>query len=335
LLDGFRVKILDGNHLTATERRLSELRNSHAGPLPGQCLVVMDPALMLVIDAVPCEDAYKNERSLATDILKHVERNDVWIADRNFCTSGFMREIASREAFFVIRQHGALDGKELAGRQKKRGRVDTGAVFEQDINIDTQDNALWVRRITIRLEGTTRDGDNEIHILSNLPKSDADAMRIAELYRKRWRLEVLFSEITTTLCCEVKTLSHPKAALFIFCVALMAYNVLSVVKAALRAEHGDAKIEDEVSSYYIAAEVHRVYEGMMVVLSNDSWLPFGAMTHDEFANALRSVAKGVNLKRYTKSKKTKPKSSAARTRFIDRPHVSTARLLAESRRNRP
>jgi hypothetical protein len=173
LLDGYRVKILDGNHLTATERRLSELRNSHAGPLPGQCLVVMDPALMLVMDAVPCEDAYKNERSLATDILKHVERNDVWIADRNFCTSGFMREIASREAFFVIRQHGALDGKELAGRQKKRGRVDTGAVFEQDINIDTQDNALWVRRITIRLEGTTRDGDNEIHILSNLPKSDA------------------------------------------------------------------------------------------------------------------------------------------------------------------
>ena len=34
-LAGFRVRIIDGNHLAATERRLEVLRGSIAGPLPG------------------------------------------------------------------------------------------------------------------------------------------------------------------------------------------------------------------------------------------------------------------------------------------------------------
>jgi hypothetical protein len=33
---GYRVKILDGNHLASTEHRLKELRTTRSGPLPGQ-----------------------------------------------------------------------------------------------------------------------------------------------------------------------------------------------------------------------------------------------------------------------------------------------------------
>src|SRR3954464_8740922 len=39
-LPGYRVKILDGNHLEATEHRLPELRTTWAAPLPGKGLVV-------------------------------------------------------------------------------------------------------------------------------------------------------------------------------------------------------------------------------------------------------------------------------------------------------
>ncbi len=48
LLPGYRVKILDGNCLEASDHRLRELRKSAAGPLPGKSLVVMDPQLKLV-----------------------------------------------------------------------------------------------------------------------------------------------------------------------------------------------------------------------------------------------------------------------------------------------
>ena len=48
---------------------------------------------------------------------------------------------------------------------------------------------------------------------------------------QRWTLEQAFNELTTHLRCELNTLGYPKAALFAFCVALMAYSVLAVVNA--------------------------------------------------------------------------------------------------------
>jgi hypothetical protein len=42
LLPGFAVRILDGNHLAASEHRIKELREIAAGPLPGHTLAVLD-----------------------------------------------------------------------------------------------------------------------------------------------------------------------------------------------------------------------------------------------------------------------------------------------------
>lgn len=58
LVEGYRVKILDGNHLAATERRLKPLRSVNSAPLPGHALVILDPALQLAIDLFACEDGH-------------------------------------------------------------------------------------------------------------------------------------------------------------------------------------------------------------------------------------------------------------------------------------
>jgi hypothetical protein len=57
-LAGYRTKILDGNHLAATEHRIAELRTIAAGPLPGHALVVLEPDRMLATDVFPCEDGH-------------------------------------------------------------------------------------------------------------------------------------------------------------------------------------------------------------------------------------------------------------------------------------
>ncbi len=80
----YRLRILDGNHFAATERRLEVLRGSIAGPLPGHALVVLDPARMLVTHMIPCEDGHAQERSLTDEIIDIMEANDVVVADRNF-----------------------------------------------------------------------------------------------------------------------------------------------------------------------------------------------------------------------------------------------------------
>ena len=73
-----------------------------------------------------------------------------------------------------------------------------------------------------------------------VPQRAATAARVLELYRKGWTIETVFQEITAPRQCEIQTLGYPKAALFAFCLALVAYNAVALLKAALRAMHGEA-----------------------------------------------------------------------------------------------
>ena len=204
------------------------------GPLPGQALVVLDPELMLVIDAFLCEDGHAQERSLLGQVEEIVRPKDLWIDDRNFCTTGFLFGIARREGFFLVRQHAAtLHWVHLVGKRRDRGRMETGRVFEQTVRV-TNDagEVLFVRRVTVVLDKPTRDGDGEIHMLTNVPVKHASARVVADLYRRRWTIETAFAEMEKVLNGEINTLGYPKAALFSFCMALVAYNVLSTVKGA-------------------------------------------------------------------------------------------------------
>src|SRR5438105_1119388 len=45
---GYRTRILDGNHLSKTERRIKELRSTWAAAMPGKVLAVYEPATDLV-----------------------------------------------------------------------------------------------------------------------------------------------------------------------------------------------------------------------------------------------------------------------------------------------
>ena len=97
-MPGYRAKILDGNGLGATEHRLSVLLDTSAGALPGKSLVVLEPALGLATDIFPCEDGHAQERSLLPEVLETVAAGDLWIGDRNFCTTGFIFNIESKQA---------------------------------------------------------------------------------------------------------------------------------------------------------------------------------------------------------------------------------------------
>jgi hypothetical protein len=97
-LPGYRCRILDGNHLSATEHRIQELRTTWAAPLPGKALVVLDQERMLAEEVFLTEDGHAQERRLLDQILPCVRPRDLWIADRNFCTLQFLFGLARRRA---------------------------------------------------------------------------------------------------------------------------------------------------------------------------------------------------------------------------------------------
>lgn len=333
-LPGYAIRIADGNHLGATEHRLAVLRSQRAGALPGQSIAVLDPQQMLVTDVFPCEDGHAQERSILPAVLETVQANQVWIADRNFCTRSLLLDIAAREAYFIIREHQNLPWQALEPLQEV-GRSDTGKVFEQTVKItDDSGTSLTLRRIVVQLYQPTRHGDSEVAIFTNLPTTVVDAPTVTNFYLKRWSVEGMFQVITDVFACELDTLGYPRAALFVFCVAVVAFNILSTVKAALKAVHGAGKIEAGLSDFYVVEEVKGTFRGMMIALPAPFWKPFGEMPVEQFALTLKQWAAAVELKRFASSPRG-PKKSPIKDEYDSKhPHVSTARLLKQKENKR-
>lgn len=252
----------------------------------------------------------------------------MWIADRNFCTLKFLCGIHRRGAGFLIRQHKQVKGR-LVGPRRKVGRIETGIVYEQKIHLNDPhtDKPVEFRRITIKLDAPTRDGDMELHVLSNVPEEDAEALVLAELYRKRWTIETMFQEVTLTLQCEISTLGYPQAALFAFCLALLAYNAASVLKASLRDVHGEEVVRDQVSGYYLSLELRGPYEGMMIAIPEEHWAIVHALSIKQFAKLLRGLAGHVVLARYRKHPRGPKKPPPKKSNYQNGGHVSTYRIL--------
>ena len=322
---GYRVRILDGNALGATDRRVAETRTSWDAPLPGRALVVFDPRTELATDVVLTPDAHEAERSLLADVLRLARRRDLWVADRNFCTAAFLGGLDGAGAAFAIRQHGSLRGH-LSGRRRRVGRSETGVVYEQPLGVDVPGRVLAVRRLTVELDAPTRDGDTAIHVLTNVPASKADAVTLSEVYRKRWTIEGRFLEMSRTLDAEPRTLGYPSAALFAFGLGLVASNAVALLRAAVRATHG-GDAADGLSSYAVALDMHQLHRGMMVALPAEVWAVFRDLTPKELAAVLREVARGIDLRRYRKTTRGPKKPPPKKKTYTNGGHVSTYRLL--------
>ena len=218
------------------------------------------------------------------------------------------------------------DGWEAVGETRNVGRVETGTVFEQTIHAQYEGKIWTLRRVTLVLDQATKDGDTEIHMLTNLPEADANACKVAEWYRQRWTLEGVFQDLTVSLQCEINTLGYPKAALFGFSTALVAYNALAVAKAAMRSVHG-AAIEDTVSDHLLAEDVAAVYEGMNIAVPEEGWQEFQTMPARKLGQALQRMARGVDLIRFRKHKRGPKKPRPPRKSGTGSTHIATARLL--------
>ncbi len=340
-LPGMDVRIVDGNHLAGTDHRIMELRELGDAPLPGHTVAVLNPHFELIEDVIACEDGHASQRPLYVQLLDRVQSGQCWIGDRDYATLAFLFGIKQRNGYFIIRQHGSLKGQHI-GRRKRVGETDTGIVYEQKIQLtDEYGDQFTMRRITVALYTATRDGDTEIHLLTNLPKK-VRAPRIADAYRKRWTIETAFAKLTSDLRCELNTLGYPKAALFSFCVAVVMYNALSTVIAAMRATHPEVATSQSRTSgrqrtfsfYYLADEISGVSRGMAIAIPAEYWREaFDSLTTKQMAKQLLRLARRVDIKAFltnpygAKARKKKPKQTTRGG------HVSTYKIL-QTRNNK-
>jgi len=334
ILPGWRVRIVDGNHLPASEKRLAPLRGFRGAALPGHSLVVYDPDSDQVLDIVPCEDGHASERGLLPHALAAAGEGELWMGDRHFCTSPAIRCATGRGAAVLFREHGAHPNPTSTGARRKVGRVATGEVYEEAVELAAtkEEPALALRRVEIVLDTPTSDGDTAIRLLTTLPKS-VKATVVAQLYRKRWSIEGLFGRLEAALNSEIKTLGQPRAALLAFGTAVVAYNVLAVIQAAIAAAHDLAAAGLEVSTYYVADDVRTDYRGMLIAIPADRWDKFDAQSPAAFARTLIAIAANLDprtVRKHPRGPKAKVARGYAPRASVQR-YVSTAKVLRDGR----
>jgi IS4 transposase len=254
-LPGWQLRIVDGNHLPASEKRLQPLRGHRGAALPGHSLVVYDPDVGLVCDVVACEDAHESERVGVQPLVDGAQPGQLWIADRHFCTHAIVQGFSQAGASFIVREHARHPRLIRQGGWGDPSRIDTGRLREQAIEVQAIHDAAaqaelpaW-RRIEIELDTPTEAGETVIRLWTNLPAT-VDAATVAALYRKRWRIESMFQRLESVLHSEIKSLGHPRAALLGFTVAVLAYNVLSLLQRAVEQAHRQEQPNLEVSTYH-------------------------------------------------------------------------------------
>jgi IS4 transposase len=339
-LPGWQLRIVDGNHLPGSEKRLQPLREHRGAALPGHSLVVYDPDLGLVCDVVACEDAHESERVGVQPLVDGAQPGQLWIADRHFCTHAIVQGFSQAGASFIVREHARHPRLMQQGNWGERSRIDTGWLREQAIDVqavhDAQAARATWRRIEIELDSPTEAGETVIRLWTNLPAT-VDAASIAALYRKRWRIEGMFQRLESVLHSEIKSLGHPRAALLGFAVAVLAYNVLSLLQRAVEQAHRQEHPQLEVSTYHLAEHVKSGYEGMLIAVPAEHWTGAAGQTAQSVVQTLLRLARRILPKQVATSKRApkidKPKGYVDAS--IARSHVSTARVLKQARARRP
>lgn len=332
VIKGFHTFVLDGKTYNATEHRLLETRTDARAPLPGRAVALLDTRYQMFVDIECDANAHRCERKIAESLLeRQLEPGALYLADRNFSDGTLIEYFENYRSYFIIRQHKISPSwREIPGETRvAKGKDDQGqSVYEQRIEVQLADGS-WkaVRRITVKLSTPTRDGDREIHLLTNLP-SRVRAGKVSTAYRKRWTIENCFGHLSRALNAEIRTLAYPGAAGLCFSLALLLFNVISFVRWMLlkHGQYSDRYQIVDVSYYYIADEISRSQFAFDEAITRQQWKVFATMTLSQFARFLKQTAQQARLARYRKHirgpTKPKPKRSFNGTR-----HVATQKFI--------
>ena len=122
-------------------------------------------------------------------------------------------------------------------------------------------------------------------------------------------------------------------------MALLAYNVLTLLKTAIRIQHERdlKKAQMEISPYYIAVELRACYAGMVLAMAvaTDAWQRYQCLNDKQMAKALLKFAATIDPVRFRshpRKPKVKKKNGYA-SKLAVCSHVATARLLSKGKKS--
>lgn len=246
LWQGFCVKVIDGTGVSTPDTA----ENQRAYPQPGgqkpgcgfPCLKlvgVFSLATGALLDYAK-GNKRQHELGLLQRLLAHFQPGDLVLADRGFSTYALMALLGQRLVHSLFRLHHARPGDFRKG--KRLGQDDRLLVWPKPDNWQKPrfiPKRLWQRlpqtltvrmvRFTLAVPGYRTQSVTLITTL--LDPTLYPAAELAQLYARRWRIELWFRDIKTsmgmeTLRCQSPALIHKELEMF-----FIAYNLIRCLMA--------------------------------------------------------------------------------------------------------
>jgi IS4 transposase len=181
---------VDGSTLEALFRKLKALKDVPPGQLAGKICSVIDLVTHLPVETWFREHASDHDSNFLTQILAMVKDEVLFIFDRGFYDFIFFDDLIEQEAHFIT-------------------RLKSNAVFSIERTLLKTD---CVREHIIKLGGPSRQCQHLLRLIearygtqwyryvtSVLDADVLPAVHVADLYRRRWRIEEAFAVLKRLL----------------------------------------------------------------------------------------------------------------------------------------
>lgn len=147
------------------------------------------PGSEVLPDAIVCTSAPVSDRD--SDVLKHLvtAKKGTYIMDCGYVKYTRFAEWDTQGIFFVARLYA---NQTLQATDIRETRGEANILEDAKVNVPTSDQGTrQLRRVTYRYTGRKGEEKKAI-VLTN--RWDLQAHEVAELYRKRWRIETFFND---------------------------------------------------------------------------------------------------------------------------------------------
>jgi len=245
LWQGRVVKVVDGTGISMPDTPA----NQKAYPQPSsqqpgvgfpllRLVVVFSLAVGTVLDAAfaPHQGKGTGELSLFRSLREQLQRGDVLLADRYFCTYWEVCAALERGAAAVLRLHGRRTvnfrvGRRLGpGDKLVRWQKPARPSWLRRADYKELPDVLWVRAVQVRVRKRGFRVDR-LTVVTTLLNPAVTAAELAELYRARWQAELNLRSLKIALQMDILRGLTPEMVRKELWGHLLVYNLVRALMA--------------------------------------------------------------------------------------------------------
>lgn len=226
-------------------------------------VVLMSLATAMVKDMAlgPYSGKETGEPALLREIWECLVAGDVLLADRYYCSYFLIALLVGRQLDVVVRLHQRRSCDFRRGR--RLGRDDHVVSWLKPAKPDWMEQATYeqipdsleVRELAVRVEQPGFRTESLIVVTTLLDATQYTREDVAELYHRRWLIELDIRAIKVTLGMDVLRCQSPHMVRREIWTCLLAYNLIrqTMLEAALRAQRSPRELSFTAALQKIAA----------------------------------------------------------------------------------